>query len=197
MKLTKPYLFHDRIKGMKRLVPDEVILGILKYHPSHGYELLNWFNSREYLGRIWTMSTSQIYAVLKRLEDQGSIAGHEIFTPNAPTRNEFHVTEKGSERIQAWLYNSKPSASIHRIRVEFISRLFIAELLGLSKQQVIQHQNEACESVLEKVMREKSLTDSPTELLTLNFVIGQLESALKWLADCDTYVLILSEEKLQ
>mgnify|MGYP001079872331 CR=1 FL=1 len=180
---------------MKRLVPDEVVLGLIKYQPSHGYELINWFNSREYLGRIWTMSTSQIYAVLRRLEDQGAIAGREISTPNAPNRNEFHITEKGGGLLQAWLYDSKPSASIHRIRVEFISRLFITELLGLSKEQVIQHQKAACESVLERIKQQKSLTGSPTEELTLNFVIGQLESALNWLADCETYALPMTEDK--
>ena len=182
---------------MKRLVPDEVVLGLLKYHPSHGYELLNWFDSCAYLGRIWTMSTSQIYSVLKRLEDQGAIAGQEVSTPNAPTRNEFHITDMGSERIQSWLYDSKPSASIHRIRVEFISRLFIAELLGLSKKPIICYQKAACEGVLEKVKKQKSLTESPTEELTLNFVIGQLESALNWLADCEGYSLSIMEDKLE
>lgn len=181
---------------MKRLVPDEVVLGLIKYQPSHGYELLNWFNSCEYLGRIWTMSTSQVYAVLKRLEDQGAIAGHEISTPNAPTRKEFLITDKGIERIRAWLYDSKPSASIHRIRVEFISRLFIAELLGLPKQQIIRHQKAACEGVLEKIKQQKFSTESPTEKLTLDFVTGQLESALNWLAGCETYALPKTEDKL-
>ena len=189
-------LFHDRIEVMKRLVPDEVVLGLLRYQPSYGYELLNWFNSREYMGRIWTMSTSQIYAVLKRLEDQGAIAGKEIATKNAPTRNEFHITKRGLERIQEWLYDSKPSASIHRIRVEFISRLFIAELLELRKQPIIQNQREACEGVLEKIKKQKSLSGSATEILTLDFVIGQLESALNWLAHCNTYTLSLREPKL-
>lgn len=184
-------LFHDRIEGMKRLVPDEIILGLLKYQPSHGYELLKWFDSREYLGRIWTLSTSQIYAVLKRLDEQGAIVGKEILMSNAPSRNEFHITERGEGKLKAWLYDSKPSASIHRIRVEFISRLFIAELLGFSKHEIILLQQEECESVLEKFKQQKNLTKSSTEQLTLAFVVGQLESALNWLNNCETYSLNL------
>jgi len=180
---------------MKRLVPDEVILGLLQYQPAHGYELLSWFTSCEYLGRIWSMSTSQIYAVLKRLEDQDAIAGQEVPTPDAPTRKEFSITKKGEKSLHAWLNDAKPSASIHRIRVEFISRLFIAELLGLSKQLIIQHQKAACEGVLEKIKKQKLLTESPTEVLTLNFVIGQLESALNWLANCETYALPMIVDK--
>jgi DNA-binding PadR family transcriptional regulator len=180
---------------MKRLVPDEVVLGLLKHKPSHGYELLKWFNSPEYLGRIWTMSNSQIYAVLKRLEDQNAIVGKEVSTQNAPNRVEYHIKKFGEDMLRVWLYASKPSASIHRIRVEFISRLFIAELLGLSKEPVIQHQKTACECVLEKIKQKKSLTESPTEELTLNFVIGQLESALNWLAGCETYALSMTGNK--
>ncbi len=145
---------------MTRLVPDAVILGLLKYQPSHGYDLLKWFNSPKYLGRIWTMSTSQLYAVLKRLEEKGAIAGKEISMPNAPSRNEFHITELGEAWIQAWLFDSKPSASIHRIRVEFISRLFIAELLGLPKHKIIKLQQEECEKTKEKIKKAKILTTS-------------------------------------
>jgi PadR family transcriptional regulator AphA len=187
------HLFHGRIDDMKRLVPDEVVLGLLKYQSSHGYELLKWFNSHEYLGRIWTMSTSQIYAVLKRLEELGTIVGEEISTQNAPNRVEYHITKFGEDRLLAWLYKSKPSASIHRIRVEFISRLFIAELIELPKSEIILSQKQAVERVLGKLDAQKASTQSSTEQLTLTFVVGQLKTALKWLDTCENYDLKTAE----
>ena len=71
---------------MPRLTPDEVVLGLLKAHPTHGYELLETFHDRAHLGRIWNMSTSQLYAVLKRLEEEGASTGHTIPREDAPTK---------------------------------------------------------------------------------------------------------------
>ncbi|NJL53976.1 PadR family transcriptional regulator [bacterium] len=63
---------------MTQLVPDEVILGLLAVEACHGYQLLDHFRSPAALGRVWNLSTSQLYAVLKRLDRLGYIAGHPL-----------------------------------------------------------------------------------------------------------------------
>jgi DNA-binding PadR family transcriptional regulator len=166
---------------MKRLVPDEIILGILKYKPAHGYELIDRFKSRAQLGRIWTMSASQVYAVLKRLAVDGVIVGQEINSQDAPTRTEYRVTILGDALLESWLYNSQPSSSIHRIRVEFISRIFIACLLERPCDAIFMHQIGVCEAQKRKVHAEKLRCTSDIEKITLDFVLGQLEAALTWL----------------
>src|SRR5258707_15802201 len=115
---------------MKSLTPDETILGLLVQRPRHGYELLDCFRDPGQLGEVWRLSTSQLYAVLKRLEFQGLTEGHEVLVPDAPPRMEYTLTGTGQERLQAWLDKSSPSASVHRVRVEFLSRLYIARLLN-------------------------------------------------------------------
>jgi DNA-binding PadR family transcriptional regulator len=176
-------LFHDRIGGMDRPVPDEVILGLLKAQPTHGYELLEVFRSNSQLGWIWTMSTSQLYAVLKRLERDGAIKGSEIVAPNAPPRVEYEITPHGETQLNAWLYESDPSPSIHRMRVLFLSRIFIANLLGTSYGEIVNVQIMACETQ-KKLFKARSCQEgSEIEKLTINFVIGQLESAVLWLKE--------------
>ena len=64
-------LFHDRIPGMSQLTPDETLLGLLAAQTRHGYELQECFRDPAQLGEVWNLSTSQLYAVLKRLEQQG------------------------------------------------------------------------------------------------------------------------------
>jgi len=170
---------------MKRLVPDEVLLGLLKAEPAHGYELLERFHSPEHLGRIWTMSTSQLYAVLKRLEAEGLISGELVTMPDAPTRTLYSVTAYGTQQLEHWLYTKHPSTSIHRIRVIFLSRLYIAKLLDFSCEAIIENQREVCEVQYEDLLTERRSIQTGVEALTLDFVIGQLQTAIDWLDHCE------------
>lgn len=180
---------------MPRLSPDEVILGLLQSAPSYGYELLDRFRDPDHMGRIWNMSTSQIYAVLKRLESEGAIIGQPIPQPDAPPRTEYRLTPKGQRRLIAWLAETNPPVSIHRIRVVFLSRLYIATLLNLPTEDIIKYQFSVCESQLKKIQANISSSSSPVEILTLQFVAGQLEAALDWLNHCKAYPLVIPQNK--
>lgn len=176
---------------MSRLSPDEVILGLLKSAPSYGYELLDRFHDPDHLGRIWNMSTSQIYAVLKRLENEGAISGRPIPQPDAPPRMEFHLTPVGEARLTAWISDPLPPVSIHRIRVVFLSRLYIATLLELPTEDIIHRQLNVCETQWMKIQTNRQSASSPFEILTLQFVTGQLEAAIDWLKHCQEYPLVI------
>jgi DNA-binding PadR family transcriptional regulator len=169
---------------MRVPTPDRVILGLLAAQPQHGYELVAHFQSPALLGRVWTMSTSQVYAVLKRLERQGAIVGAEIEMPDAPTRTEHTITRAGRAQLEGWLADPHPSASVRRIRVEFISKLHVARLLGLSLDPIVNCQRRACQRQLERLRMEAGQTASPTERLSLEFAVGQLQAALDWLDRC-------------
>ena len=171
---------------MKRLTPDEVILGLLKVRPAHGYELLEWFRSPQHLGRIWKMSTSQLYAVLKRLEEKDLITGHVLPGSDAPSRIEYIITEKGERRLMDWLDESHPPISIHRIRVLFLSRLYIASLLHLPAEGIIARQRSTCEEHLRGLKSERAGTSTDIEALTLDYMIGQFTTVIRWLKDCQT-----------
>lgn len=169
---------------MKRLVPDSVVLGLLKLQPAHGYELLTFFRSDSELGRIWTMSTSQLYAVLKRLEEEGSIIGEQVEVSDAPPRVIYSLTNSGEEQFMAWLYENKPSVSIHKIRVMFLSRLYIALLLHLPFEEIIEYQMSVLENQHTILLTEKQKSLSTIENLAVEFMLSQIESALSWLQDC-------------
>jgi DNA-binding PadR family transcriptional regulator len=169
---------------MRVPTPDHVILGLLAAQPQHGYDLVAHFQSPALLGRVWTMSTSQVYAVLKRLEKQGAIIGVEIETPDAPTRTEYTISRAGRAQLERWLADPHPSASVRRIRVEFISKLHVARLLGLPIGPIVDCQRRACERQLERLRMEAGQTASPTERLSLEFAVGQLCAALDWLDRC-------------
>ncbi|MCS7072772.1 MAG: PadR family transcriptional regulator [Anaerolinea sp.] len=170
---------------MRALTPDETILGLLAIQPRHGYELLECFRSADQLGRVWNLSASQIYAVLKRLERRGWIAGHEVIPDNAPPRVEYTLTAAGAQRLYAWLNESHPGASIRRIRVEFLSRLYIARQLGLRADALIRSQRDACAARVAQLVAERDGARADIDRLALDWQIHQLEAALHWLARCE------------
>lgn len=177
---------------MKPLTPDDTLLGLLAIQPQHGYQLLRVFEDPEQLGRIWHMSTSQLYNVLKRLHQQGLISGQEVEVENAPPRTEYHLTPAGKVQLHNWLHEQSPSTSIRRVRVDFLSRLYIARALGIPTGEIIQQQRTACVQQRDVLLRKQERALPGMDFLTLEFVIVQLDAIVHWI---DHHVVISLKEK--
>jgi DNA-binding PadR family transcriptional regulator len=172
---------------MELPTPDNVILGLLAVHPCHGYQLLEYFHDPNGLGRVWLMSTSQLYVVLKRLQTQGFITGRAVESPDAPTRTEYRLTEAGQDSLSIWLNEKQPSASLRQIRVEFLSRLYLARLLNLPTLPIISAQKAACQFQLKLLRTQRDETEPGIGFLALEFMITQLEAVLQWIDRCDIH----------
>lgn len=170
---------------MSALTPDETILGLIAIQHCHGYELVELFRRSEALGDVWKMSTSQIYMVLKRLEQRGFITGCVVESDIAPKRTEYNLTPEGEARLFDWLHDPHPSASIRRVRVEFLSRLYIAHHLKIPTLPIVQRQRAACESARAQLLA--SLRNKPLGMsyLAQEFMIAQLDAVLMWLERCE------------
>lgn len=170
---------------MQALTPDETILGLLSAHARHGYQLLDCFRDPAQLGSVWDLSTSQLYAVLKRLSQQGFIFGREIESEEAPTRTEYCVTDAGMARLEAWLHDEKPSASIRRVRVEFLSRLYVARLLNIPTIPIVKRQKHACFQKLDTLIAQRGVSEPGIGFLTLELLLAQLVAVLQWIDRCE------------
>ncbi len=170
---------------MNALTPDETILGLLAAQARHGYQLLDCFRDPAQLGRVWHLSTSQLYAVLNRLNQQGYIMGRAIESPDSPTRTEYCLTEAGLVRMRAWLDDEQPSASIRRVRVEFLSRLYIARLLNIPTIPIVRQQKRVCRQKLESLIVQRDHCEPGIGYLALELVIAQLEAVLRWIDRCE------------
>jgi DNA-binding PadR family transcriptional regulator len=158
--------------------PDEVVLGLVAVQPQHGYQLLEHFRSPTRLGRIWRLSTSQLYAVLKRLEGQGEIIGREMAQQDAPPRTEYAITDVGLERLMRWL-NAEPGVSVRRVRVDFLSRLVIARLLKLPAKPLIERQCNVVERQRDQLAQENASDVIEAEALKLEIIL--YDAILKWI----------------
>jgi PadR family transcriptional regulator AphA len=170
---------------MNQPSPDHVVLGLLAVHACHGYQLLEYFHDPDHLGRVWMMSTSQLYAVLKRLEQQGFVAGRDVASIDAPIRTEYHLTEAGRATLDLWLNEKRPSASVRRVRVEFLSRLYIARLLNVPTAPIVRHQKAACQLQHKLLVAQRDEAAPGVGLLALDFMIAQISAVLQWIDRCE------------
>jgi DNA-binding PadR family transcriptional regulator len=170
---------------MDALTPDETLLGLLAAEARHGYQLIACFRDPAQLGKVWKLSTSQIYAVLKRLGAQGLISGHEIESADAPTRVEYTLTPAGIRRLEDWLTEPNPSASVRRVRVEFLSRLYLARLLNLPTVDLVRWQKESCRQRHAVLIVERDCAEPGVGRLALELEIAQLDAILDWIDRCE------------
>lgn len=170
---------------MANISPDDTVLGLLAIRPQHGYQLLDIFRDPSQLGCVWDLSVSQLYAVLKRLDTQGCIQGREITSPDAPTRTVYSVTERGQNRLHAWLHEPCPTASIRNVRVEFLSRLYVARLLNLPTLDIVQRQKSACRQKRHELILQRDTAAAGISFLALDLQIVQLDAILNWIDRCE------------
>jgi DNA-binding PadR family transcriptional regulator len=170
---------------MSALTPDDTILGLLAVEARHGYDLLDCFQRSDSLGEVWSLSTSQIYAVLKRLERDGAISGEKQPVENAPTRTRYHLSETGEQRVLAWLHDPAPSASIRRVRVEFLSRLYVARLLNLPTLPMVIYQRRACRIARKQLLEQRAKAAFGVPYLALDLAVEQLDAVLVWIERCE------------
>jgi DNA-binding PadR family transcriptional regulator len=173
---------------MSRLSPDNVILGLLAVEPGHGYQLLEHFRAPDRLGQIWHLSTSQLYAILKRLEKNGLIAGRCVESEDAPARTEYRLTDTGEQQFDAWLHVERPSASTRRIRTEFLSRLYLARLLDVPADPFIERQRASCRRHLKALVAGQKQAEPGVGLLALELVIAETEVILRWIDRCEVLI---------
>jgi PadR family transcriptional regulator AphA len=162
-----------------------VILGILAIHDDQsGYEIRKTI--QQSVGFFWGESYGQIYPTLKRLAADGLIVPSKSTSQTRPKRQEYSITPAGRSALQQWLavpYREDPP------RDEFLLKLFFgveaAPGVSIAHIRKFQEKNRnmlATLLELESLGRERSSHHPgfPFWILTLNFGVGQLRSALEW-----------------
>jgi molybdopterin-binding protein len=164
--------------------PEFALLGFLYLGPCHGYELHQRL-TRE-LGTIWSVSQSETYNILKRLEIQGFIKSRTVQQEKLPPRNLLSLTPRGRSRFKTWL-KTPGGNSVRTIRLEFTTRLYFARQTGiLDPQHMIDLQVAEVRTSLRQL--EGLLTEIPLSetynRLGLEYQISQRKSILAWLDSC-------------
>jgi PadR family transcriptional regulator, regulatory protein AphA len=101
-----------------------VILGMLSLGKTSGYDIKQLVDKST--RHFWAASYGQIYPELRRLEEQGLVAGHEEPTGGRP-RRVYALTQAGREALEGWLASDREP--LYELRDEGMLKLFFSDVL--------------------------------------------------------------------
>ena len=163
-----------------------VLLGLIRLHPSHGYEMFHSLHRDEGIGMIWQVKPAHLYALLDKLEQMGwldsQVQTGEGFLP----RKTYRITSTGEQVFQNWM--NRPVSAPHRMRQEFLARLYFV-MQGTGPQDteasmgLISRQMEACQRWQKdlQIQLERLPTGAAFERQVLHFRLGQIQAMQEWL----------------
>lgn len=74
---------------------------------------------------------------------------------------------------------------MRRVRVEFLSRLYVAQLLDLPTENLLAHQKTACVKRRDFLLVQRHANDRSIGALALELEIAQTEAILGWIAQLE------------
>lgn len=155
-----------------------VLLGAMMLGPKHGYDILKFLDSA--LESTWYVSTSQLYALLKKLEAEGLLDSTIHAQDARPSKRVFSVSPAGKKTFLDWVYS--PTDHVRDLRIEFLAKLFFLHRLSLKGgSRLIEKQCKILEEIRKSIQHRKRREKDPYDLLVLESKIVSVEAWLRWL----------------
>ena len=154
------------------------LLGALMSGPRHGYEILQFLETG--LGPAWRVSTSQLYALLKRLDNERLVNSTLEAQDTRPSKRVFAIMPAGRERFLRWL--KSPTDHARDLRIEFLAKLYFFRHLGLQGGSgLVNSQIAILEQFQKRLKEKKQAEEDDYNRLVCGFRISTLNGWLDWL----------------
>ncbi|MCR4392089.1 MAG: PadR family transcriptional regulator [Candidatus Acetothermia bacterium] len=159
---------------------EQAVLGALLAGPAHGYELRRRLDQG--LGPVWRIATSQLYSVLRRLEEDGLARRSVEEQPGRPPRHVYALTPAGEAAFWGWAL--APVRHVRDIRVEFLAKLyFLLRYAPDRAEELIAREAQELSRLRRRLSGRQATADRFAGLLR-RFRLAQVECVLTWLAEC-------------
>jgi len=158
-----------------------VLLGIIRRHPIHGYELLRIWNQPHAIGKIWRIKHGPLYATLEKLEQLGYLESELVSGDASTNRKEYRVTSAGEQVFMIWMQT--PVQAARDFRQDFLAKLyFSADVDRVVLQELFERQRKLCQHWLTS-LQEELAGGNEFEQKVFTFRIRQIQSILEWLQE--------------
>lgn len=154
------------------------LLGALMPGEKHGYEILKFLE--ESLSDFWSISSSQLYLLLKKLETRDLVVSAVLAQESRPSKRMFSLTDAGRQEFLDWV--QRPVKHVRDLRIEFLAKLFFYEYLALpGGSALLRTQRETLTRVRESLAMEQIREPGRFQQTVLDFKLHTLEAWIGWL----------------
>ena len=154
------------------------LLGALMTGPKHGYEILQYIETA--MGSTWYVGTSQLYVLLKKLEQDDLLRSIMETQDTRPPKRVFSLRPAGKKSFLDWLHS--PTEHVRDLRIEFLAKLFFFNRLSLKGgSELISVQIQVLEQIKERIKQRQKKEKDPFKRLIFGFKIATVEAWLEWL----------------
>lgn len=164
-----------------------IILGLLNIESRTGYDLTKAFDSD--IGEFWSANHSQIYPLLKKMEEDQLVSHHEVQVGQKLVKKSYDIMPNGKKTFLAWLNESSEIDSNHD---EFILKLYFindknSDLLKNMVAEQIEFRKNKLDHLLNQ-MKEKfpNATKKKAQYghyCVLKHAISREQDYLEWLSE--------------
>jgi PadR family transcriptional regulator, regulatory protein AphA len=164
---------------------EHALLGLLREHPMHAYEMHLQLLRTEQLRLVWHLKQGHLYALLAKLEAEGYLASTTEAQGTRPPRKMLRLTPRGETSFAAWM--ATPVEHGRDFRQEFLAKLYFATDDGPARvTELLTRQRQACHRWLGELHAQDEALSAgrPFEQLVVRFRMGQIEATLRWLEEC-------------
>ena len=161
------------------------LLGFLSHNPQHGYSLNQQLSARTGLGRIWRLKSSQLYALLEKLEAAGLVTSQLQPQQPHPPRRIFTLTPAGRLAYENWRVTAVERPN--EMRQLFFARLYFCILERPDDAQtLIERQRQVAQKWLADLdgKSQTAQTSVPFDKALQDYRTAQVKMILEWLDDC-------------
>lgn len=121
-----------------------ILLGLLKYAPLTGYALKSIID--ESTTHFWHAHHSQIYTMLRKLEEDGLVRSEDKSDDDKLNRRVYHITHDGETVWQQWIERQLTEVPAQKndllVKVFFSGRRDPADVLDELRLQKVLHQRQ-------------------------------------------------------
>ena len=154
------------------------LLGALMTGPKHGYEIMQFIETA--MGSTWYVGTSQLYVLLKKLEQDGLLHSSMETQDTRPPKRVFSLRQAGKKSFLDWLHS--PTEHVRDLRIEFLAKLFFFSRLSLrGGSELIRAQTQILEEIRERIEQREEKEKDPFNRLVFGSKIATVEAWLEWL----------------
>jgi DNA-binding PadR family transcriptional regulator len=100
----------------------QILLGFLSYHSMSGYDLKSAIDLST--AHFWHAHHSQIYTILRQMEQNGLVTSQLIEGESQPDRRVYSLTPAGEKELQTWL--DRPMTELPTMKEAFMVRMFFS-----------------------------------------------------------------------